>query len=132
MLRRSGFSLRSKWVRFAALSLALCMLVTQSLRAAELVMFEAAACEWCEQWDAEVGVIYDKTQESRKAPLRRVFMHQPLPADLLLLEKVRYSPTFVLLQDGREIGRILGYPGEDHFWGLLNQLLERIPTKPSS
>jgi len=35
-----------------------------------------------------------------------------------------FTPTFVLMQDGVEIGRIEGYPGEDFFWGLLNQMIE--------
>jgi len=29
-----------------------------------------------------------------------------------------------LLEDGTEIGRIEGYPGEDFFWGLLTQMME--------
>ena len=37
--------------------------------------------------------------------------------------------TFVLMHNGAEIGRILGYPGEDHFWGLLQQLLQRLPVE---
>ena len=31
--------------------------------AAELVMFESEACEWCEVWDEEIGVAYSKTSE---------------------------------------------------------------------
>ncbi len=34
-----------------------------------------------------------------------------------------FTPTFVLFDDGREIGRIEGYPGEDFFWGLLQNLV---------
>jgi hypothetical protein len=37
-----------------------------------------------------------------------------------------------LLDDGREVGRILGYPGEGHFWGLLGELIERLPAQPKS
>jgi hypothetical protein len=32
----------------------------------------------------------------------------------------------VLVDGGREIGRIRGYPGEDHFWGLLGALLKKL------
>jgi hypothetical protein len=94
---------------------------------AELVMFEAPLCEWCAAWDDEVGVVYHKTSEGRLAPLRRVALHQPRPADLAPIAGVRYSPTFVLLDQGREVGRIVGYPGEAHFWGLLQGLLENLP-----
>jgi hypothetical protein len=40
-----------------------------------------------------------------------------------LKSPVRFTPTFVLVQDGRELGRIEGYPGEDFFWGLLERLM---------
>jgi len=32
----------------------------------------------------------------------------------------------VLVDHGREIGRIRGYPGEDHFWGLLGVLMKKL------
>lgn len=93
--------------------------------AAELVMFESDLCEWCEMWHAEIGVVYHKTEEGRAAPLRRVDIHDPRPADLRAARAVVFTPTFVLMSDGAEIGRIVGYPGEDHFWGLLDQLLRK-------
>jgi thioredoxin-related protein len=94
--------------------------------AAELVIFEQDYCSWCERWHEEIGPIYPKTAESRRAPLRRVDIHDPLPADLDFLQKSHFTPTFVLIDDGREIGRILGYPGEDFFWGLLGEMMKRL------
>jgi len=102
----------------------LCPLPAES---AELVMFEAPYCEWCEVWDDEVGVVYHKTSEGRRAPLRRISIDEPRPADLMPISGVRYSPTFVLLDGTHEVGRIVGYPGEDHFWALLQVLLDDLP-----
>lgn len=99
---------------------------------AELVMFEAPSCEWCEVWDDEVGVVYHKTSEGRLAPLRRISIHGSRPADLAPIAPVHYSPTFVLLDGGHEVGRIVGYPGEAHFWGLLQALLDRLPRSSRS
>jgi hypothetical protein len=96
-------------------------------QSAELIMFEAPYCEWCEAWDDEVGVVYAKTSEGRLAPLRRISIHEPRPPDLAPIAGVLYSPTFVLLDRGHEVGRIVGYPGEDHFWGLLQVLLDELP-----
>lgn len=96
--------------------------------AAELVMLEEQGCHWCEQWDAEVGVVYHKTSEGKKAPLRRVNIHDALPENLRFLTKGGYTPTFILIESGREIGRIRGYPGEDFFWGLLGRLLNKLPA----
>lgn len=94
--------------------------------AAELVMFESAACEWCEAWHRQIGPVYPKTEEARLAPLRRVDIHGEMPADLRHLRAVQYTPTFVLIEDGREVGRILGYPGEDFFWPLLADELAKL------
>ena len=97
-------------------------------RAAELVMFEQAGCEWCERWEADVGVIYSKTEEGRQAPIRRIDIHTKVPDDLKHIRLERFTPTFVLIEDGVEIGRIRGYPGEDFFWGLLAQMLKKLPS----
>ena len=93
--------------------------------AAELVMFEAEGCEWCETWNREIGPIYPKTEEGRLAPLRRVDLHARRPDDLKDIKGIVYTPTFVLVEGCRELGRIVGYPGEDFFWGLLAQLVAK-------
>ncbi len=95
-------------------------------RAAELVMFEDAGCMWCARFNAEIGPLYAKTDEGRRAPLRRVESGKPLPQDIAFIETERFTPIFVLVDGGREIGRIRGYPGEDHFWGLLGMLLKKL------
>lgn len=100
--------------------------------AAELVMFDTLGCPWCAAWDRDVGVIYAKTEEGRIAPLRRIDIVAPRPADLQVLEDIVYTPTFVLMDGGVEIGRIVGYPSEDHFWGLFGELLRRLPNAPGS
>lgn len=94
--------------------------------AAELVLFEADGCRWCEAWNAEIGEIYSKTAESRIAPLRRVDIHGQRPDDLAHLRGIVYTPTFVLMEDGREVGRITGYAGEEFFWGLLGVELKKL------
>ena len=101
-----------------------------SAEAAELIMFEEAGCPWCARWDSEIAAIYPKTTEGRRAPLRRVDLHSTWPEDLPDLKAVYYTPTFVLIDKGREVGRILGYPGEDFFWGLLAELIGRLDRPP--
>lgn len=103
-----------------------------SARAMELVLVEQAGCEWCEVWDEEIGLTYHRSAEGRVAPLRRVDIHDALPGDLTFIRGLVYTPTFVLVHEGREVGRILGYPGEDFFWGLLEQLIKRIPENARS
>ena len=98
---------------------------------AVLLMVEEQWCEWCEQWNSDIGVIYSKTAEGRTAPLRRADIHDELPEDVELNARVHYTPTFVLLSNGKEVGRIEGYPGEDFFWGMLHQLLKKLPGTKS-
>ncbi len=95
-------------------------------------MFEAPGCTFCEQWHEEVGDAYPKTAEGRRAPLRVVNMQSKRPADLAAIKPVIFSPTFVLVEDGQEMGRIQGYPGEEFFWPMLGELLEAIPAAPES
>ena len=96
---------------------------------AELLMFEELGCEWCARWDEEVGVVYNKTVEGRRAPLRRLMVHTQLPEGIALKAPATYTPTFVLIEEGREIGRITGYPGEDFFWGYLADLISKLRRK---
>jgi thioredoxin-related protein len=96
------------------------------VRAAELVMFEQAGCEWCEAFDREIAPVYGKTDEGLRAPLRRVDITRSVPPDLAFIAVERLTPLFVLVDKGHEIGRIRGYPGEENFWGLLGALIKKL------
>jgi len=93
---------------------------------AELVMFEQKSCVWCQRFDREIAPAYDKATEGKRAPLRRLDIAQPVPTDLAFVRRERFTPVFVLVDQGREIGRIRGYPGDIFFWGLLASLIERL------
>lgn len=114
--------------RTAAFAIAIALTCASGLtaRAAELVMFEQAGCHWCAQWNADIGPIYPKTDEGKRAPLRRVDIHAPIPADLQDITVERFTPTFVLIENGTEIGRIRGYPGDEFFWFLLGDLVAQL------
>ena len=95
-------------------------------RAAELVMFEQAGCEWCETFDREIAPIYAKSEEGLRAPLRRVDITRAPPPDLAFIQVERFTPLFVLVDKGREIGRIRGYPGAESFWMQLSVLFGKL------
>ena len=101
-------------------------LTTSNARAAELVMFERAGCSWCEAFERDIGTIYGKTEDSLRAPLRRVDISQALPQDLSFIQVERLTPLFVLVDKGREIGRIRGYGGPEAFWSQLFMLMEKL------
>ena len=93
-------------------------------QATELVMVERKGCQYCIEWKTDLGPIYPKTEAGRYAPLRIVDIDQDIPSDLRFDRKVVFTPTFILVEGGQEIGRIEGYPGEDFFWGLLEMMLK--------
>jgi len=101
-------------------------------RAAELVMFEESGCVWCETFNREIAPVYGKTDEGARAPLRRVDISSKLPPDLAFIAVERLTPLFVLVDKGREIGRIRGYPGEDNFWGVLGVLIKKLDASQTS
>jgi len=116
-------------IALLALSIGFALPATAS-RAAELVMFERPGCAWCARFNAEIAPLYGKTEESRAAPLRRVDLNGPRPADLAGIDPGPFTPTFVVVQEGREIGRIRGYPGDAFFFGLLDRILSKAGSEP--
>jgi thioredoxin-related protein len=109
-----------------ALSLSLSAISAQA-EEMRLLMFEEDGCHWCAKWNSKLGPIYPKTAEGRAAPLKRTDIHDPIPAKIKLKSRPHFTPTFVVIRDSAEIGRIEGYPGEDFFWALLEQILKDTP-----
>lgn len=92
--------------------------------AAELLMVREDNCPWCIVWDEEIGPIYPKTPEGKFAPLIHVDLDESID-DTRILKSVIYTPTFILVENGVEIARLEGYPGEDFFWTLLEEMLSK-------
>lgn len=91
--------------------------------AAELLMVDRPGCPYCIEWEDKIGPIYPKSAAGIFAPLRHIDISDLPPKDITLTRSVAFTPTFLLIEDAREIGRIEGYPGEDFFWGLLEKML---------
>lgn len=92
---------------------------------AALAMLERHDCGWCRRWHAEVGQrAWDRSDLGRRAPLRRVDVARGLPEDLAFLADWRFTPSFVLVRGGAELGRVVGYNGQTFFW----QEAERLVT----
>lgn len=88
-------------------------------------MFEQAGCIYCARWNEEVAPEYPLTAEGRLAPLRRIDLRAPLPEGLRIEAAPIFTPTFVVVADGVESGRLEGYPGEDFFWPMLGAMLRQ-------
>lgn len=99
--------------------------VGEGAAAAELVMVRQPGCSWCIRWDREIGEKYAASAEGRAAPVRHVLLSDPLLKNLK--GPVTITPTFLLIDEGREVDRMVGYPGESFFWEILSEMLGKLP-----
>lgn len=94
-----------------------------------LLMVEQPGCRFCRMFDAEIGLSYEANAEARFAPLTRVRRGAREIADFA---PVVYTPTFIVVRGGQEIGRISGYPGPAYFWSELREILQAVGYVASS
>jgi hypothetical protein len=116
----------------AALGAALIsLLASASAFAADLrlLMVEQPGCIYCASWHEEVGPEYPVTEEGRAAPLLQIMLRDPLPEGITLTRPAAFTPTFILLRDGQEQGRLEGYPSEDFFWPLLRKMIQEAQSQ---
>lgn len=105
--------------------LAACAVCTP-LQAAELLYVADPACPPCALFERQVGAVYARTDEARRAPLRALAFGKPFPADYADIAAPRVAPTFVLVDEGRELGRFEGYSAEELFWMNLSVLMRAL------
>ncbi|MFP7571898.1 thioredoxin fold domain-containing protein [Marivita sp. S2033] len=89
-----------------------------------LVMVEQPGCIYCQRWDAQIAPAYPNTDEGKFAPLMRTGLRDGPPDGMTYARRVVFTPTFILVEDGEELARIEGYPGEDFFWPVLSKILK--------
>ena len=88
-----------------------------------LLMVEEHGCFYCAKWNEEISPEYPITPEGLAAPLQRIEIQDQPFEGLEIERRVIFTPTFILLKDNKEVGRLEGYIGEDFFWGLLQNLI---------
>jgi len=116
----------SDLVRSAATAILFVLSSAVSAGAAQLIMIDDKGCPYCRQWNREVGATYSANPLGRIAPLRRVYGYKSWPADLKHIGGDNFTPTFILIDKGREIGRFHGYLGKEWFWNRLRRLQAKL------
>ena len=99
-------------------------ILSENLMAAELIMVEQQGCYYCEEWKDQLGHIYPKTPEGKYAPLK-TFDITEVDGIKGLERDVIFTPTFILMEKNKELGRLEGYSSEDFFWELLEVILKK-------
>lgn len=119
----------SELVSSAFSVVALLLLLCGPARAADvqLIMVEQDGCHWCIEWDREIGPGYPKSAEGKFAPLQRVKRGDD---KLKGFNPVIYTPTFLVVRNGEEVGRVTGYAGKMFFYEELDEQLAKAGFAP--
>ena len=110
----------------AFLAAAALVLFANFAGAAELVMVDMRACPYCAKFRSEVAPTYETTEVGKIAPLRTVSALKKWPDDLAQVQPAPYTPVFILVENGQEVGRFAGYTSAADFWSQLKPLIARL------
>lgn len=109
----------------AALAIALTTFYVHTASAAQLVYVEWKDCGYCKIFNRQMVWAYGSSAVGKRVPLRRVDILRRWPADLKQVNRPSYTPVFILVENGREVGRFDGYTNPQGFKQNLQRLLLR-------
>lgn len=92
----------------------------------ELLVFERTGCTYCRVFRRDVVPKYRHAVRGEALPLRFVDIDEVDPASLALVARIDTLPTAVIMRDGREVDRIVGYWAPDTFFKMLSHILARM------
>lgn len=93
----------------------------------ELVVMEAPGCTYCTLFRRDVLPSYETSERAKDVPIRFVDINDEAADALGLDGPVDVVPTFVVLKNNKEVGRIPGYTGPEIFFHTINYLLAGAP-----
>ncbi len=93
----------------------------------EVLVFEHPDCTYCRIFRRDVLPKYHRAALAAHAvPLRFVDIAKSDTGGLALKARIDTVPTAVVMRDGVEVDRIVGYWGPDNFFKLLAHILARM------
>lgn len=98
---------------------------TPSSGGIELLVFEVADCVYCALFRRDVLPNYRRWQPARTVPIRFVDARSAGLMRARLAAPLTTVPTFVVMRDGREAGRISGYFGPAPFFQMITRIIRR-------
>lgn len=93
----------------------------------QLVVMEAPGCTYCGIFRRDVLPAYEASERAKDVPIRFLDVNDVSSTTMDLEAPVDIVPTFVILKDNKEIGRIPGYVGPETFFHSINYLLSTAP-----
>jgi len=89
----------------------------------QLVVLEVDGCIYCDVFRRRLLTAYQASKQGKKAPVRFVDINDPAIGDLGLSQPVGMVPTFIMLENNQEIGRIPGLMGQQDFFRAIDYIL---------
>jgi hypothetical protein len=93
----------------------------------ELLVVEAEGCSYCPILRRDVEPVYLASPSAQRAKMRFADINVVEGSALVLDSPIYIVPTVLVLQDGKETGRLSGYLGVEDFMRGVSHLLGRIP-----
>lgn len=125
----------SRLVRVVA-ALCLCALAAAPVRAVvdletsalpdsrlEILVVEIDNCIYCGLFRRDVAPTYKVSSRAKTIPMRFIDINAPDVDRLALTAPIDSVPTVLVVENGRELGRIAGYVGPEIFFHSLSRLL---------
>jgi thioredoxin-related protein len=125
----------SRLVRIVA-ALCLCALAAAPVRAVvdletsalpdsrlEILVVEIDNCIYCGLFRRDVAPTYKVSGRAKTIPMRFIDINAPDVDRLALTSPIDSVPTVLVVENGRELGRIAGYVGPEIFFHSLSRLL---------
>ena len=94
--------------------------------ALEVLVFEHANCVYCPVFRRDLLAKYRQAVDANAASVRFLDVETADTASLNLNARIDTVPTTVVMRDGREVDRIVGYWGTANFFKLLSHILARM------
>ena len=91
-----------------------------AIASTRLVMVTSDHCPFCQAWERDIGVLYEKSPYAPSLPLTRVDVGSAMPEGVALQSPVLGTPTFLIIHNGQEIDRQRGYDNAEMFWWWLS------------
>ena len=93
----------------------------------ELIVMEAEGCTYCELFRRDVLPSYQASERAKDMPIRFLDINDAIPEALGLDSGIDIVPTFVVIKNHKEVGRIPGYMGPEYFFHSINHLVATAP-----
>ena len=90
----------------------------------ELVFITSDHCAFCQAWERDVGHLYGSTPYAQHATLRRIDFSEIAFVLPKFKDTVVGTPTFLIFENGAEIGRIEGYQSSEMFFWALSEYIQ--------